>query len=700
MPQFVETLLPVMCSMVETVSADEDWDENLGDEDEKDEVEDNVRFGEEAMVRLFVAIGGNRSVPATLPIISSQLDSGKWQQRYAGLRALDQLVSSAEKSLTEHLPQIVARVVQLLADSKAQVAWAATGVLSALCSCFAPDVQQNFHQVILPALLAMLEPSSHGRLRTRAARCIIDFTAECDEDEAPMLASYSDAMVTSLMNLLTTGTITQQSIAIQTLSSLATSLDEHFVKYYAHLMPGLVNILQGEVTGSNGKGGAELAGSAMWCVSCIADAVGRENFGRDAPAVMEILMALHARFSQGNEQNFASLLQACSRIAECMGSAFEPYLERLMPSIFALAELDPKLDMVSADGEDGDDDGEAAIMMIKGMGKMRVSINIKALQDKALGFSMMSAMAEHLKELYMPYVKHSAELLVPCCTYKLSGDVREAAIEALPHLLAGVHEAVSKGLVAGDTLKELLMFAWPQLLQASIVEPDAESQKSILSAISEIIDACGSGCLNADMQEQLCEVLRPLVEDHVKGEGKDEDDDEGGDGESTMMEVVDVMSSALKVAGAQIVPHVQQKLLPHFGQLLVANRSSDDKCAALNCLCEIVDHGGEAALPLVPNIAAACLQFCGDEDAAVRRSANYGLATCAQKGGSSFDETMVGQTLARLHPSIVAAGSRDGDNKWATDNAIDAIGRICKYRSSRSPTASLRAYIHMTSTRH
>jgi len=249
-------------------------------------------------------------------------------------------------------------------------------------------------------------------------------------------------------------------------------------------------------------------------------------------------------------------------------------------------------------------------------------------------------------------------------------------------------------------LKELLAFAWPQLMQASLIEPEAEAQHAILSAISECIDATGSGCLNAGMQEQLCEILRPLVEDHVKGEGKDEDDDEGGDGESTMMEVVDVMSSALKVAGAQIVPHVQQKLLPHFGQLLVANRSSDDKCAALNCLCEIVDHGGEAALPLVPNIAAACLQFCGDEDAAVRRSANYGLATCAEKGGSSFDQTMVGQTLARLHPSIVAAGSRDGDNKWATDNAIDAIGRICKYHSSRSPTVSLRACIHMTFKRH
>lgn len=137
-----------------------------------------------------------------------------------------------------------------------------------------------------------------------------------------------------------------------------------------------------------------------------------------------------------------------------------------------------------------------------------------------------------------------------------------------------------------------------------------------------------------------------------------------------------------------MVQHVQEKLLPHFGQLLVANRSSDDKVAALNCLCEVVDHGGEAAGSLVPNIAAACLQFSGDQDAAVRRSANYGLAVCAQKGGSAF-EPMVAQALARLHPTIVAAGARDEDNKFATDNAIDAIGRICKYRAASVNTAEI-----------
>ena len=620
----------------------------------------------------------------------AKMECARWQQRYAGLRALDQLVLTSEKALKEHLTNIVSIAVRMLSDAKPQVAHAAASVVAALCSCFAPDVQQEHHAIILPALMAVLEHGRHGRLRTRAAKCIIDFTADLDEDEAEMLSAYSDAIVSSLTALLTTGSVPQQMAAITALGALASPLEKRFVKYYAHLMPGLMGILQGQAAGATGKDGAALAGRAMDCVSRIADAVGQENFGRDAPAVMEILMKLHERFCQsGDDQNFGFLLQACARIAECMRGSFTVYLEHLMPSIIGLASLDPKLDMQAADGGNGDDDGEYAVMSIKGMGKMRVSINIKALEDKALGISMLSAMAEHLKEHFLPYVKQAAELIVPCCTYKLSGDVREAAIEAIPHVLASVRESVGKGLAAPDMLKELLAFAWPQLMHASLIEPDEESQQGVLEAIASSIDACGSGCLDSAMQEQLCEVLRPLVEDHVKGAGKDDDDDEDADEEGgMMMSVVEVISSGLKSAGAQMVPQVQQKLLPHFGSLLAANRPDADKVSALNCLCEVMDHGGEAAQPMVANITGACLMYCTAGDAAVRRSANYGLAVCAEKGGAGF-EPHIGQALAALHTTIVASGARDEENKFATDNAVDAIGRVCKFRSEAINTAEV-----------
>ncbi len=60
-----------------------------------DEVEDSVRFGEEALERFMFAMGGARMVPATLPVAGHKLASPQWQSRYAALRAIAILASSA-----------------------------------------------------------------------------------------------------------------------------------------------------------------------------------------------------------------------------------------------------------------------------------------------------------------------------------------------------------------------------------------------------------------------------------------------------------------------------------------------------------------------------------------------------------------------------------------------------------------------------
>jgi hypothetical protein len=103
----------------------------------------------------------------------------------------------------------------------------------------------------------------------------------------------------------------------------------------------------------------------------MADAVGSEVFSKDATQVMELLMS-GPSISGAEDPNTSYLLQASCRIAACMGQSFAGYLPKLLPLIMSLAELDPKLQMDSPDEDDAGDD-EAAIVQIKGIGKMRVS---------------------------------------------------------------------------------------------------------------------------------------------------------------------------------------------------------------------------------------------------------------------------------------------------------------------------------------
>ena len=75
--------------------------------------------------------------------------------------------------------------------------------------------------------------------------------------------------------------------------------------------------------------------------------------------------------ASADDPNTPFLLQAVCRIAQCMGQAFAAYLPRLMPLVMSLAELDPKLQMDAHEGDDAGDE-EAAVVQIKGLGKMRV----------------------------------------------------------------------------------------------------------------------------------------------------------------------------------------------------------------------------------------------------------------------------------------------------------------------------------------
>jgi hypothetical protein len=676
-PQLAERSVPVMLALAAAVEDEDEWHKNVGDEEDKDEDAETVDTGVEAMERFLLAVGGNRAVPATLPILAARVAAPQWQQRYAALRGLATLVATADKALKEHVPSLVTTAVRHLADDHPYVAWAAAAALAALCTCFAPDVQTSQHAEIMPALLTLLGPDAHPRLRSRAARLVVDFASECGEDEAEMLAAYADGLLGALVAMLGSGVQPQQQAAVIAVSALATALEERFLKYYASLIPGLVQLLQA-AAGAGTPQGRILAGHAMECISCIADAVGTEHFAADAPAVMELLMALHAQQLSGDDSQMGTLLKASARIAKCMKGAFAPFLTRLLPSVMEYAQLDPKLSMEQADGaeEDGDGDGEYSIVNMKGVGKMRVSINIKELQDKALGCSMLAEWAEALQEHFLPHVEAAAQVLVPCCTYKLSEDVRAAAVDAMPELLRAV-----KAGGDGAMLNGLWSAAWMELAKASVVEPDPDAQRAILESIAACVEVCGDGCLTTPQQEQLCGgMLRPLVEEQATGTAKEEDEEEDEEEEGVMMAVVELLTAALKTHRDGIVQQIQLHLLPFYGQLLAADRPAGDKTAALCVLVELVDHGGAAALPLLPNIVAACLQYAQDGAPHVRRAACYGLAVCAARGGDAF-APQAHAALAQLHAVVAAPGAREGEAEAATDNAIDAVGRICKHHA-------------------
>jgi hypothetical protein len=121
--------------------------------------------------------------------------------------------------------------------------------------------------------------------------------------------------------------------------------------------------------------------------------------------------------------------------------------------------------------------------------------------------------------------------------------------------------------------------------------------------------------------------------------------------------------------------------------MLGEKTSLAQKQAALHILVDLVEFGGEGSHPLISNVALACIQFSGHQNSTVRRAACYGLAVCAQHGASQIT-SLLPQALAGLHAAAKrdrvndADSTDDDDFDAARDNAVDAVGRICRYHSS------------------
>ena len=61
---------------------------------------------------------------------------------------------------------------------------------------------------------------------------------------------------------------------------------------------------------------------------------------------------------------------------------------------------------------------------------------------------------------------------------------------------------------------------------------------------------------------------------------------------------------------------------------------------------------------------------------------------CAGKAEAGFAASAQ-QALGQLHSVVAAQGSREGDDKEATENAIDAIARICKHHAASVDTTQV-----------
>ncbi|KAL9455440.1 hypothetical protein AB3S75_010793 [Citrus x aurantiifolia] len=686
LPQFISRLFAILMSMLLDIEDDPLW-HSAETEDEDAGESSNYSVGQECLDRLAIALGGNTIVPVASEQLPAYLAAPEWQKHHAALIALAQIAEGCAKVMVKNLEQVLSMVLNSFRDPHPRVRWAAINAIGQLSTDLGPDLQNQFHQQVLPALAGAMDDFQNPRVQAHAASAVLNFSENCTPE---ILTPYLDGIVSKLLVLLQNGKQMVQEGALTALASVADSSQEHFQKYYDAVMPFLKAILVNATDKSNRM----LRAKSMECISLVGMAVGKDKFRDDAKQVMEVLMSLQGSQMETDDPTTSYMLQAWARLCKCLGQDFLPYMSVVMPPLLQSAQLKPDVTITSADSdneiEDSDDDSMETITL----GDKRIGIKTSVLEEKATACNMLCCYADELKEGFFPWIDQVAPTLVPLLKFYFHEEVRKAAVSAMPELLRSAKLAIEKGLAPGRNesyVKQLSDFIIPALVEALHKEPDTEICASMLDSLNECIQISGPLLDEGQVRSIVDEIKQVITAsssrkreraDRAKAEDFDAEEselikEENEQEEEVFDQVGEILGTLIKTFKAAFLPffdELSSYLTPMWGK----DKTAEERRIAICIFDDVAEQCREAALKYYETYLPFLLEACNDENQDVRQAAVYGLGVCAEFGGSVV-KPLVGEALSRLNVVIRHPNALQSENLMAYDNAVSALGKICQF---------------------
>ena len=689
LPQFMGKLFHALMCFLLDIDDEPEW--HAADREEDEGIGNGELFdvGLEGLDRLAIALGGNAIMPIANQLLPAFLQDQDWKKRHSALMTLAQIAEGCIKVMSKAISWTVDICVTGLRDPHAKVRWAACQTVGQLSTDLGPDFQEQEHARIVPALLAAMDDVNEARVQAHATAAVVNFSEDCEED---ILAPYLDALVSKLLVLLQSQRNIVREGALTSLASVADSSKEYFEKYYSVVMPILVNILQT----AGDKSLRLLRAKAIECISLVGMAVGKDKFGPDAKAIMEMLMQLQNTEMEDDDPTASYLLQAWARICKCLGTDFLPYLPVVMPPLLKSARLETDVQVKYVDDDDDYDDDEIDEVETLIVGDRKICIRTSTLEEKSTACSMLCCYVEELQAGFLPYIEEVVQLFVPLLRFAFHEEVRSTVATGIPELLKASKAAVEKGCGKDQRwVKSMLDYALGPLLEAIEREPEALIIVSQVEAIGKLVATYGEGLDQNQMMAifgGLKKVLEGSIERRKERESRKESEDfdeeeaeaiedENEEEDDVSDSVCECLDEMLKKFRANIMPLVEQ-LLPYFARMLEQGRSTSEHRIAICLIDSVVEFGSDngATLKYFNNFVPILLTNTTSEDADIRQCSAYGLGACAQVYGDHF-APVCKDALGKLMQIIQAPDARSGDYEVATENAVSALGKFCEFQS-------------------
>mmetsp|Transcript_3719 Transcript_3719/g.9358 ORF Transcript_3719/g.9358 Transcript_3719/m.9358 type:complete len:1094 (+) Transcript_3719:94-3375(+) len=687
---FLQNMVPLALQLmlvVDDVNLAE-WNATTDDDDDTDL--SSLDVGKDCLDRLALSLGGKTvfNLAFRQDLVPAFLEHPDWKYRHAALCCISQVAEGCKKQMTDNLGTIIDQLIARFLDPHPRVRWAAINAMGQLETDLGPDLQEQYHAKVLPALVSIMDDVENHRVQSHAAAAIINFTENCSKE---IMLPYLEPLLGKLVGLLLGGQRIVQEQAITAIASVADCVAESFAPYYGRIMPTLKQML----VQCTAKEHRLLRGKTMECVSLIGIAVGRDIFINDAKEVMDQFLATQTSAMDPDDPQASYLLQAWGRVAKALGHDFIPYLNVVMPPLLKSADIKPDEQVAeTADGDEDDEDEEgiATVIVKTDEGTTKVAIKTSALEEKATACNMLVCYFAELQEGMFPYIEHVAKIMVPLLSFLFSDEVRIAAAALMPELAKSAVVSLRSGLCDVGFVNNLLSFMFDKLIESVVEEPEVAVQSALVEALHESLSNGGVGCLGAP--EKVNATLKALadVTKEVLGRAmaraeaqKDEDFDdeeeetqqEEAERDDALLEEVSSALASLTKTHPEVVSEAFQTHVEVFGKLVSSDLSNHRRIGIciVDEVLENMQHHGQRYLPqLLPPLVL----YCQDPNPEVRQAAVFGLGVCAQFGGQSFS-TMIGDVVPRILALINHPQARSDEVVHATDNAVSALGKVIEF---------------------
>ncbi|XP_071084426.1 importin-5-like [Haliotis cracherodii] len=689
--KFIPLLVPQVLALMVDLENDPDWSVQDKDEDE-DEADSNAIAGESALDRLACALGGKTMLPHIVTNISQMMAHDDWRYRHAALMAISACAEGCHLQMETMLGNIMDAVMPQTKDPHPRVRYAACNAIGQLCTDFGPTFQKKFHQRIVSELLQIMDDEANPRVQAHGAAALVNFSEDCPKH---ILVTYLDVIVNKLEQVLTSklkellekGTKLVLEQVVTTLASVADTAEEKFLQYYDRFMPCLKYIVQNATTTELRL----LRGKTIECISLIGLAVGRERFMQDCNDVMQLLLKTQMDQEEmaDDDPQISYMISAWARMCKILGKDFQQYLPLVMGPVLKAASLKPEVAVVdSEDMKAMENDSDWQFVTLGD--QQSFGIRTAGLEEKATACQMLVCYARELDEAFAPYTEEVVKTLVPLLKFYFHDDVRIAASESLPFLIG------CASIRGPEYLAQMWDFICPNLLKAIEIEPEQTVLPEHLNSLAKCVEKLGKGCLTDEYMKQLVQSLDKLLKDHSSRQEerqekrKDEDYDEqveesllDEDDEDVyiLSKVSDIIHSFFGTHKEAFLPIFEQ-IMPHFVKLLNPARSWPDRQWALCVWDDVLEHTGPISIKYQEFFLRNMLDSLVDKSTEVRQAAAYGIGVMAQFGQDVYADACA-EAVPRLVQMIENPESKCSSNVNATENAISAVTKICKYNASK-----------------